>query len=47
MSAFVHEMYVCLCETLGPVSADQVLMHAVRLAEQRPEAQQVSPKRFL
>lgn len=47
LSSLVHEMYVALCEALGPVDADQILMQAVRQAEQRPEARQVPPSRFL
>lgn len=47
LSSLVHELYVALCEALGPVDADQILMQAVRQAEQRPEARQVPPSRFL
>lgn len=47
LSALVHALYVALCDALGPVDADHVLVQAVRLAEQRPEARQVPPNRFL
>lgn len=47
LALLVHEMYVSLCEAVGPVGADQVLVQAVRQAEQRPEARQVPPSRFL
>jgi len=47
LASVVHELYVGLCEALGPVAADQVLVQAVRQAEQRPEARQVPPSRFL
>jgi len=40
-------MYVSLCEAVGPVGADQVLVQAVRQAEQLLEARQVPPSRFL
>jgi hypothetical protein len=47
LSSLVHELYVALCEAVGPVGADQVLVQAVHRAEQRPEARQVPPSRFL
>jgi hypothetical protein len=47
LASLVHELYVALCEAVGPVSADQVLVQAVHRAEQRPEARQVPPSRFL
>ncbi len=47
LSTLVHEFYVALCESLGPVDADHVLMQAVRHAEQLPQAREFSPSRFL
>jgi hypothetical protein len=47
LSELVHVMYVALCETLGPVDADQVLTRAVKQAELVPAARSFSPKQFL
>jgi hypothetical protein len=47
LSALAHEFYVTLCESLGPVDADQILMHAVRHAEQLREAREFPPGRLL
>jgi hypothetical protein len=46
-STLAHEFYVSLCESLGPVDADQILMQAVRQAERLPESGKVPPSRFL
>ncbi|MBL8328002.1 MAG: hypothetical protein JNJ71_04055 [Rubrivivax sp.] len=46
-SALAHEFYIALCETLGPVDADHVLMQAVRHAERLPQARQAPPSQFL
>ena len=46
-STLAHEFYVSLCESLGPVDADHVLMQAVRQAERLPQAREVPPGRFL
>lgn len=45
--AMVHEVYVALCEALGPVDADHLLMLSVRQAERLPEARSCPPNRFL
>lgn len=47
LSELVHVLYVALCETLGPVDADQVLTRAVKQAELVPAARSYSPKQFL
>lgn len=47
LASLIHHTYVGLCETLGPVDADQVLARAVRSAERLPQARQFPPKRFL
>ncbi len=47
MSTLVHQFYVSLCECLGPVDADQILMQAVRRAERLPQSASVPPSRFL
>ncbi|MEY4754193.1 MAG: hypothetical protein RJA44_1868 [Pseudomonadota bacterium] len=47
LSALTHMVYVGLCETLGPVDADQVLGRAVRSTERLPQARQFPPKRLL
>ncbi|MFM2065101.1 MAG: hypothetical protein RLZZ584_10 [Pseudomonadota bacterium] len=43
----VHQLYVALCEALGPVSADQVLTRAVRQVESTPPARLFSPRKLL
>ncbi len=45
--ALVHQVYVALCEALGPVDADHLLVSAVRQAERLPEARACPPQRFL
>lgn len=47
LAKVVHLLYVALCEALGPVEADQVLMRAVRAAEQIPQARQFSPRKLI
>lgn len=47
LSQVVHQLYVALCEALGPVDADQVLNRAVRAAEQIPQARQFSPRKLI
>jgi hypothetical protein len=47
LAELVHVLYVALCETLGPVDADQVLTRAVKQAELVPAARSFSPKQFL
>ncbi len=47
LADMVHRLYVALCETLGPVAADQVLTHAVRTVERKPEASGFSPRKLL
>jgi|GEM_PF-3656508 len=34
MKSMFHQVYICLCETLGPVKADQVLNQAIAKVEQ-------------
>jgi hypothetical protein len=46
-STLAHEFYVSLCESLGPVDADHVLMRAVHEAERLPQAREAPPSRFL
>jgi hypothetical protein len=46
-SALLHCFYTALCETLGPVGADQLLTRAVQAAGQIPAAAQFSPGRLL
>jgi hypothetical protein len=43
----VHQLYVALCEALGPVDADQVLNRAVKLVEQTPAARLYSPRKLM
>lgn len=47
LSQVVHQLYVALCEAIGPVDADQVLNRAVRAAGQIPQAQQFSPRKLI
>jgi hypothetical protein len=47
LAELMHLVYIGLCESIGPVEADQVLGRALRSAERLPEARIVSPKRFL
>lgn len=47
LAELVHFLYRALCETLGPVDADQVLTRAVQAAEQAPEASSFAPARLL
>jgi len=43
----VHLIYMGLCETLGPIGADEVFHKAIASCEQLPEARRFSPARFL
>jgi hypothetical protein len=43
----VHQLYVALCEALGPVGADHVLNRAVKLVEQTPAARLYSPRKLM
>ncbi len=43
----VHQLYVALCEALGPVDADHVLNRAVKLVEQTPAARLYSPRKLM
>jgi hypothetical protein len=47
LSEVVHQIYVALCENLGPVDADRIMTGAVQTAERLPQARQFSPKKFL
>lgn len=47
LSGLLHLFYQALCDTLGPVNADQVLTRAVQAAGQIPEAAAFSPGRLL
>jgi hypothetical protein len=47
LSTLAHEFYISLCESLGPVDADYVLMQAVHQAERLPQAHEAPPSRFL
>lgn len=44
---FVHVIYTCLCDLLGPVEADLCFHKALSSCEKRPEARQFSPAKFL
>lgn len=46
-SALLHCFYTALCETLGPVGADQLLTRAVQATGQIPAAAQFSPGKLL
>ncbi|MEY4749078.1 MAG: hypothetical protein RIQ60_1292 [Pseudomonadota bacterium] len=43
----VHQVYVVLCEALGPVGADQVLTRAVKRVEASPAARVFSPRKLI
>lgn len=43
----VNAAFVWLCGKFGPVDADKILLQAVNLAEQLPEAFEHSPRKFL
>lgn len=47
LAELVHFLYRALCETLGPVDADQVLTRAVQEAEKTPQASSFPPARLL
>ncbi|MEX8518598.1 MAG: hypothetical protein AB3X44_08810 [Leptothrix sp. (in: b-proteobacteria)] len=47
LAELMHLIYIGLCESIGPVEADQVLARALRSTERLPEARSFSPKRFL
>jgi hypothetical protein len=47
LAAQVHQLYVALCEALGPVDADHVLNRAVKLVEQTPAARLYSPRKLM
>ncbi|QEG20244.1 hypothetical protein [Mariniblastus fucicola] len=43
----INTSFVWLCGKFGPVFADKILLHAVALTEQLPEAFDHSPRKFL
>jgi hypothetical protein len=47
MSAFLTDNYVFLCEELGPISADQMMIQAVNDASKIKEAEIFNPKKLL
>lgn len=47
LAGLVHLVYTALCEMLGPVAADECFHKAIAVCEQKPEARQFSPSRFL
>lgn len=47
LSELVHQVYVAVCENLGPVNADRIMTAAVQTADRLPQARQFSPKKFM
>ncbi|MCL7421658.1 MAG: hypothetical protein M8364_12220 [Methylobacter sp.] len=47
LAGLVHLVYTALCEMLGPVAADECFHKVIAVCEQKPEARQFSPSRFL
>lgn len=47
LSELMQLIYIGLCESIGPVEADQVLARALRSTERLPEARLFSPRRLL
>jgi hypothetical protein len=47
LADIVHLAYTALCEALGPIAADDVFHKSLAKCEQRPEAREFSPSRFL
>lgn len=47
LANLVHWVYTAFCEILGPIAADECFHRALAACEQKPEARQFSPARFL
>ena len=47
LQKIVNTAFVWMCGAFGPVDADKILLQAVKLAEQLPEAFDNSPRKFL
>lgn len=47
LADIVGQLYVALCESLGPVHADVILTTAVKRASQLPQASRFSPHRLI
>jgi hypothetical protein len=47
LARLVHLVYTGLCVILGPIEADESFHKAMAFCEQKPEARQFSPARFL
>jgi len=43
----INTAFVWMCGMFGPVEADKILLHAVKLAEQLPDAFEHPPRKFL
>jgi hypothetical protein len=47
LAGLVHQIYMGLCDVLGPIGADESFHKAIVSCEQLPEARRFSPARFL
>jgi hypothetical protein len=47
LAELVNQVYVALCETLGPIDADRLLTEAVREAQRSSAARSFSPRRLV
>lgn len=47
LAELVNQVYVALCETLGPIDADRLLTEAVREAQRTSAARSFSPRRLV
>jgi hypothetical protein len=47
LADLVQLVYTALCELLGPIAADDCFHKAIAFCEQKPEARQFPPSRFL
>lgn len=43
----INTAFVWMCGKFGPVEADKILLHAVKMTEQLPDAFEHSPRKFL
>lgn len=47
LAGLVHQIYMGLCDVLGPIGADESFHKAIASCEQLPEARRFPPSRFL
>jgi hypothetical protein len=47
LARIAHVLYVALCDAVGPITADEILTHAVEAAAKLPESRVFSPRQLL